>query len=92
MKALKPCGTNAAYVRHRNAGEEACRDCKDAHAAYMSEWLANNDGHGKDEARAVSRARARRRAYRALAERYSSEFDELLVAELDREQRQAVAS
>lgn len=30
-----PCGTNGAYHRHRVAREEACRPCKDAHAAYL---------------------------------------------------------
>lgn len=30
---LSPCGTPAAYQRHRRRGEEACRACKDAHAA-----------------------------------------------------------
>ena len=32
-KGLKPCGTEAAYVRHRRNGEEACMACKGAHAA-----------------------------------------------------------
>lgn len=30
---LEPCGTEAAYVRHRRAGEDPCPACKDAHAA-----------------------------------------------------------
>lgn len=30
---LEPCGTRAAYVRHRRAGEDPCAACKDAHAA-----------------------------------------------------------
>lgn len=28
------CGTNAGYNRHRKHGVPACRDCKDAQAAY----------------------------------------------------------
>jgi len=31
---LKPCGTEAAYVRHLRHGEEPCSDCRIAHAAY----------------------------------------------------------
>jgi len=32
---LKPCGTIAAYKRHRNHGEQPCRACMDAHNAYQ---------------------------------------------------------
>lgn len=30
-RKLQPCGTEAAYFRHRRHGEEACRPCLDAH-------------------------------------------------------------
>lgn len=30
MAALKPCGTPAAYRRHRRRGEEACDACKES--------------------------------------------------------------
>lgn len=80
MKALRPCGTNAAYVRHRNAGEEACRDCKNAHADYMSNYRPKA-GRG-DEDRAASRSRARQRAFRALAELHPAVFDALFATEL----------
>ncbi len=32
--ALRPCGTRAAYRRHRRRGEEPCQPCKDAAAEY----------------------------------------------------------
>lgn len=32
-RELQPCGTGAAYRRHRVHGEEPCQDCKDGHAA-----------------------------------------------------------
>lgn len=32
QKDLKPCGTNAAYERHRDNGEIACGPCLTAHA------------------------------------------------------------
>lgn len=34
---LQPCGTRAAYRRHRRLGENACQPCKDAAAAYKRE-------------------------------------------------------
>lgn len=32
-----PCGTRAAYVRHRRHGEEACQPCKDAVNKYYQD-------------------------------------------------------
>lgn len=34
---LKPCGTTAAYERHRRAGEEACDACREARNTYTRE-------------------------------------------------------
>lgn len=34
-KRLQPCGTPAAYQRHRVHGEVACAPCRAAHAAYQ---------------------------------------------------------
>lgn len=34
---LRPCGTNAAYQRHRRAGEYACTSCLSAHALNVKE-------------------------------------------------------
>ena len=34
-RALKPCGTYAAYRRHENRREQPCRPCMDAYAAYI---------------------------------------------------------
>lgn len=31
QRPLKPCGTNAAWIRHRRAGEEPCIPCTQAH-------------------------------------------------------------
>src|SRR5690349_14094734 len=31
-RELKPCGTNAAYQRHRRKGEYPCTPCLEAHA------------------------------------------------------------
>lgn len=50
MAALKPCGTPAAYRRHRRNGEEACGPCKAA--------VRVKEGSRKAEARSESAARA----------------------------------
>ena len=50
MAALKPCGTPAAYRRHRRNGEEACGPCKAA--------VRVKEGARKAEARSESAARA----------------------------------
>lgn len=33
--ALKPCGTHAAYARHRARGEEPCQPCREAERSYQ---------------------------------------------------------
>jgi len=40
---LKPCGTQAAYARHRRHGEQPCSACADAHRQHVS-YLRNNAG------------------------------------------------
>lgn len=40
-RALLPCGTDAAYQRHRSAGERPCEECRAAHAAVMAESNRN---------------------------------------------------
>lgn len=40
-RELKPCGTPAAYNRHRAHGEEACEDCKRAMADYRAAKRGN---------------------------------------------------
>ncbi len=32
---LQPCGTRAAYQRHRSHGEKPCEECHEAHKEYM---------------------------------------------------------
>lgn len=34
---LRPCGTVAAYVRHRRRGEAPCQACRDANARYYAD-------------------------------------------------------
>lgn len=37
MAGLKPCGTEAAYQRHRRRGESPCVDCVAAHSSLNAE-------------------------------------------------------
>ena len=39
---LKPCGTNAAYVRHRARGEQPCAECTLARREYVAEQRRTN--------------------------------------------------
>lgn len=39
-REARPCGTEAAYRRHLRNGEQACPDCRAAHATYNDERAA----------------------------------------------------
>lgn len=41
-KKLQPCGTNAAYQRHRRRGER-CPECSAAHADSIKAWKDQNE-------------------------------------------------
>lgn len=41
VRELRPCGTPAAYRRHIRRGEDVCKLCRKAHAAYeKARWTA----------------------------------------------------
>jgi len=62
---LQPCGTPAAYERHRLAGED-CRVCLDGMAERNRENYAADPGHARELARErMRRYRARQKAKRA---------------------------
>jgi len=39
-RTLKPCGTNAAWMRHRRAGEKPCEPCRNANNEYQRQGLS----------------------------------------------------
>ena len=41
-KELQPCGTPAAYGRHKRRGEEACEECLAAISAYNKAYRASH--------------------------------------------------
>lgn len=42
MRDLRPCGTQAAWARHRRKGEEPCEACKQANRDHVREWVLRN--------------------------------------------------
>lgn len=39
---VQPCGTYAAYMRHKAAREDACAPCLEAKRQYYRDWYARN--------------------------------------------------
>lgn len=74
MAGLAPCGTIAAYSRHRRRGEEIDDACRTAWNAYCA-----------DKLRKSGIVRARQRAFRDLGRRYPEAFRALRDEELARE-------
>ena len=71
-----PCGTTAAYQRHRRYGEPIDDACRQAQTDAARAWRDNN------RAALGRRRRANDRALRLLAELHPQEFIELLAVEL----------
>jgi hypothetical protein len=75
-----PCGTAAAYLRHRRDGTPVCEPCREAKAA---------DGVMRRAAATQARAavgRARAAALEALMHRHPKEYADLHAAALREEQ------
>jgi hypothetical protein len=49
-RSLKPCGTPAAYTRHRRRGEQPCQACKRAHADHAAQRARERGTRPGDEA------------------------------------------
>lgn len=83
---LRPCGTYAAYQRHRLGGEVPCDQCTEAAREYMRDWHARNPGKKSEyEKNRTGLGRNLARPYRDrrsshLLDRYgltSDQFDEI---------------
>ena len=74
---IAPCGTYAAYQRHKKLGETPCQPCKDANAAHQRQWRSDPDNHARTQAA----NNARHRALQRLADEYPKRFLELLNEE-----------
>ena len=59
MIELQPCGTPAAFLRHKRSSEEPCHDCLTAWRSY------SNDRQKKRRSQDPEKARAIERSYRA---------------------------
>lgn len=82
MRVVKPCGTNAAYVRHIKAGEKPCDPCRIAHNTYARSWTSTAPAAARKKAKDARKSTARWAAFRRLAKRYPDEFEELYRKEL----------
>jgi hypothetical protein len=60
---VEPCGTPAAYRRHRRHHEKPCRSCCQAETRRQADYRARNPR--STEARRAERARTRARKLRA---------------------------
>lgn len=40
IRQLQPCGTQAAWQRHRKHGEKPCEACREAHNQYQRDYHA----------------------------------------------------
>lgn len=53
MRKLKPCGTQAAYLRHIKRKEKPCEPCVLANRAAKAEYAATYDRRAKGEGKAA---------------------------------------
>jgi hypothetical protein len=84
-RTLQPCGTDAAWQRHRRHDEEPCDPCKAARAATQAVYNQARYADPVRTAKVHADARARSRAQARLAAEYPARFAGLLVEELARE-------
>lgn len=55
-KELRPCGTNAAYARHKRKGEYPCTACLEAHAEDVAKAKVRNNGKASRSGRRLVRS------------------------------------
>lgn len=60
-RPLRPCGTYAAYMRHKKAGEPTCQPCRDANAARQRGYRKTATGPRKLAPCGTEAARQRHR-------------------------------
>ena len=77
MRPLQPCGTPAAYQRHKRRGEPACDACQKAIADYLREYRATSPVYQAIHQR---HHQARYSALAHLAREYPARYRELLTA------------
>lgn len=80
MSDMQPCGTVAAYARHRKSGEQPCNLCLKAWASYQAEYRLTH----KPSERVQKNQAARARAFTRLRREHPKRFQELYQEELAR--------
>jgi hypothetical protein len=76
---LRPCGTVAAYSRHRDRGEYVDDACRDAHNDMMRDY------HKRTRHQRAAERTARDLAVEALVHRHAQEYADLFAAALREE-------
>lgn len=85
---MSECGTRAGHVAHRTRGEDSCDACREAYAAYFTEYRkVNPDSTERDR----SRGRAQQRAMRRLTRQFPKEFLAIMNEELANERGRAAS-
>lgn len=82
-RELQPCGTYAAWQRHKKNNEDPCESCWRARRQYQRAYRKVAPRSESDRRKA--HRRAHRRALVALSQRYSTAFLDLLGKELAKE-------
>lgn len=80
-RELKPCGTIAAYMRHRKAGQKPCDPCRLAWNTYQNERRQDPDVRAALREQNRPSTTARRRAMAELVRRHRAEFLTILAEE-----------
>ncbi len=78
---LQPCGTYAAYQRHRKHGEEPCADCRAANTEYSVQYRRNSPGEREKN---LNRMNARSRALVRLKAMHPGQYRALYTEEMGR--------
>lgn len=79
MSDLKPCGTVAAYARHKKAGDDPCELCRKAWAAYQAEYRSTHEPSQTMRKNQAARARALHRLRRENPKRFQELYQEELA-------------
>ncbi|GAA0935976.1 hypothetical protein [Actinocorallia libanotica] len=78
-RELRPCGTNAAYLRHIRKGEEVCKPCRAAHQAEnRTKWrIAPPEVKARQQTHRANRYEATSRLIEAHEEEFRGLMDDI---------------
>lgn len=80
-RELQPCGTPAAYMRHRKAKQKPCDPCRLAWNEYQCERRQDPDVRASIREQNKPSSKARHRALRRLARLYPADYRAIYAEE-----------